>query len=118
VHAVPGHAEDLGQEQLDQPVVTDHLERELLALRRQADALVRSVLDQAVVGHPLQHRRGRGRGDAQALGHRAGTDGPLLAGLELVDRLGVVLGPLRIAALAVGVVGLRRAHTATSRPVR
>jgi hypothetical protein len=32
VHAVPGHVQDLGQEQLDQPVVADHLQRDAAAL--------------------------------------------------------------------------------------
>src|SRR4051794_35004922 len=35
MHPVPRHAEDLGQEELDQPVVADHLERDALALGRQ-----------------------------------------------------------------------------------
>ena len=35
VHAVPRHPERLGEVQLEQPVVADHLERELLAGVRQ-----------------------------------------------------------------------------------
>ena len=31
VHAVPRHAERLGEVELDQPVMADHLERQLLA---------------------------------------------------------------------------------------
>ena len=29
VHAIPGHLQRLGEEQLEQPVVADHLERDL-----------------------------------------------------------------------------------------
>ena len=34
VHAIPGHPELLGQEQLDQPVVAQHLERDPATLAR------------------------------------------------------------------------------------
>ena len=46
VHPIPGHAERLGQEQLEQAVVAQHLERHTLARRREPDAAVGLVLDQ------------------------------------------------------------------------
>ena len=47
VHFVPGHAEALDEEQLDQPVVADHLERDAAAALGEAGATVALVLDEA-----------------------------------------------------------------------
>ena len=47
VHAVPRHAEVLGEVQLEQAVVAQHLERDALALGGQRDAAVGHVLDEA-----------------------------------------------------------------------
>ena len=60
VDPVVGHPQRLGEVGLDQPVVADHLQRDLLAGRGQGDAPVGQVLDQAQLAEPLQHR-GRGR---------------------------------------------------------
>ena len=59
VDPVPGHAEDLREEELDQPVVADHLERDALPLGGQAGAVVGRVLDDALVGEAPEHARGR-----------------------------------------------------------
>ena len=46
VHAVPGHAERLGEVELEQAVVAQHLERDALARRGQAHAVVGLVRDE------------------------------------------------------------------------
>ncbi len=56
VDLVPRHPERLGEVGLDQPVVSDHLERDPLPGLGQDHAVVGPVLDQAQLGHPLQHR--------------------------------------------------------------
>ena len=62
VDAVPGHLQRLGEEQLDQPVVADHLERDPAPVGGQAHAAVGVVLDQAELAEALEHRRDRARG--------------------------------------------------------
>ena len=107
VHAVPGHSQDLGQEELDQPVVADHLEGDPLALRRQARAVIRLVLDHPLVRQALEHRGRRRRRDAETLRDCVEVaTGLVVAPLKLVDRLGVVLGTLVGAPLRMCVVGL------------
>ena len=61
VHAVPRHAEVLGEVELEQPVVAQHLERDALAGRREQHAAVGHVLDEAALGELLEHRRDRRR---------------------------------------------------------
>ena len=90
VHLVPGHAEALDEEQLDEPVVSDHLERDAPAALGETDAAVALVLDEAERGELAQHPRDRGGADLEQrreLGRRGGA----VAGLERVDRLRVVL---------------------------
>ncbi len=91
VHAVPGHPELLGEEQLEQPVVAQHLERDAAPLLGQPHAAVGLVLDQPDVGELAHHRRDRARGDAEALGELGGRDRGALTDLQRVHRLGVVL---------------------------
>ena len=50
VNAIPGHPELLGQEQLQQPVVAQHLERDPATLRGEPDAAVGLVLDEPELG--------------------------------------------------------------------
>ena len=91
VHLVPRHAEVLDQEQLQQPVVAQHLERGSRAARRQHDAVVRLVLDQAQRVELLDHaRHGRGR-DVQPVGERLRGHGAAGGRADLLDRLQVVL---------------------------
>ena len=62
----------------------------------------RAVLDQAQLGHPLQHRgHGPGR-DAEPLGQRRGPDRAVLAARERVDRLRVVLDRLGVGRRRAG----------------
>ena len=75
VHAVPRHAEVLGQVELEQAVVAQHLERQALALRGQRHAAVGDVLDEPLVGELAQHRRDRAGRDAEALGQQVRADG-------------------------------------------
>ena len=60
VHAVPRHAERLREVELEQPVVAEHLEREVAAAVGELDAVVGPVLDEAELGEALDHARRRG----------------------------------------------------------
>ena len=73
VDPVPGHLQDLGQEELDQAVVADHLERHPLAPLGQPGPVVGLVLDQALVAESLQHPGGRGRRHSEPLGDGVGV---------------------------------------------
>ena len=70
VDAVPRHPERLGEERLDQAVMAHHLEREPLARRREAHAVVGLVPHQARLVQALQHRGHGRRRDAEPLGER------------------------------------------------
>jgi len=56
------------EEQLDQPVMADRLQRGLFAGRCQAHALVAGMLDQTRIGQTAHHVGRRGRGDTQSSG--------------------------------------------------
>ncbi len=81
------------QIELEQAMVPDNLERDALAGRGQAGAVVGLVLEQLEGGQLLQHRRGRGGGDALIASERRDRCAPA-GGLELVDPLEVVLDRL------------------------
>ena len=99
VHLVPGHAEALDEEQLDEPVVADHLERDAPAALGEADAAVALVLDEAEGRELAQHPRDGGGADLEQ-GREVGRRGGAVARLERVDRLRVVLhGGGEIASL-------------------
>jgi hypothetical protein len=90
VHLVPGHAEALDEEQLDQPVMADHFERDTPAALGETDAVVALVLDEAELRHLPQHpgdRRGPDLEQGSQLGRRGGS----VSRFEGEDRLGVVL---------------------------
>ena len=91
VHAIPGHPELLGQEQLEQPVVAQHLKRDPATLVGEPHAVVGLVLDQPHLGELAHHRRDRARRDAQPLGQLIRRYRAALAGLQRIDRLGIVL---------------------------
>ena len=93
VHAVPRHVEPLGEVQLEQPVVAEHLERDALAVGGQLHAAVRLVADEAERPQLLDHAGGR-RGSPRAAPRAFGRHGGVAAPLERVDRLGVVLDGL------------------------
>ena len=90
VHLVPGHAEALDEEQLDEPVVPDHLERDTPPALGETDAAVALVLDEAQSGQLAQHPRDGGGADLEQRGE-VGRGRGAVAGLEGVDRLRVVL---------------------------
>ena len=91
VHPVPGHAERLGQVQLEQAMVADDLERQLEAAVGELDAVVGRVAREPHLVEPLDHRRsGRGR-HAQALGQGGGGHRVAPVVRQGVDRLRVVL---------------------------
>jgi hypothetical protein len=111
VHAVPRHAEVLGEVELEQAVVAQHLERDALALVGQLHARGRARARRGRSRRALQHRRRRRRRDAEPLGERVRPDGlAVRAALERVDRLRVVLD-------ASPWLAARRHQTLTSRPV-
>ena len=90
VHLVEAEPERLGEVELEEPVVADHLERDALAGRRQLDSVVRRVLGEPERGEAFHHRGHRRRADAHAL--RDGRRRRALAlEPELVDLLHVVL---------------------------
>ena len=90
VHLVPGHAEALDEEQLDEPVVADHLEGDAPAVLGEPHAAVALVLDEAERRELAQHPRDRRGADLEQRGE-VGRRGRAVAGLERVDRLRVVL---------------------------
>ena len=90
VHLVPGHPEALDEEQLDEPVVADHLERDAPPAFGQAYAAIPLVLDEPELRELAQHPRDRGGADLEQ-GREAGRRGGAVARLERVDRLRVVL---------------------------
>ena len=90
VHLIPGHAEALDEEQLDEPVVADHLEGDAPAAFGEADAPVALVLDEPERRELAQHPRD-GRGADLEEGRKVGGRGGAVAGFEGEDRLRVVL---------------------------
>src|SRR4051794_6848553 len=63
VDGVDVQAERLREVELEQPVVADHLERDLFAVARQVEAAVRLVLEQLERRELLDHRARRGGRD-------------------------------------------------------
>ena len=90
VDFVPGHAEALHEEELEQPMVADDLERDAGAVLGEADPAVGLVLDETEGRQLGQHPGDRGGADLQPLRERRRRHGAL-AGVERVDRLDVVL---------------------------
>ena len=90
VHAVPGHAELLDEVGLEQPVMAEHLERDLPPLVGELHAAVWDMADVAERRELLHHRGHRRRTDAEPLRERRGRGDPV-ALLERVNRLCVVL---------------------------
>jgi len=87
------HAQGLGEVQLEQAVMPNDLERDALAGVGEMGATVRLVRQQ-VERRELLHHRGRRRGsDAEVLRERADRHAAL-SGLQLEDRLQVVLDRL------------------------
>ena len=93
VHLVPGHLERLGQEQLEQAVPADHLQRQPLAGLGQAGSFIGGIRRQARLGEGLEHAGDRARRDGERLRQLAGTHGAagLAPGGDQRDRLDVVL---------------------------
>ena len=85
VGLVPGVAEHVGEEALDDAVPADRRNRQTAAGHRQLDAVVRLVVNEPAVGQALDGRGdGAGR-QAQPLGEDPGV-GPAVLG-QAVDRL-------------------------------
>src|SRR5581483_7686469 len=90
MHPLPAHTEALDEEELEQAVMADHLERDEAASLGQADTMVRLVLDETEAGELARHPRDRRGCDVEAVGQRVRRC-RLAAALEHVDRLDVVL---------------------------
>ena len=107
VDAIPGHAERVGEEGLEQAVMADHLEGDALTGLGQLDPVVRLVADQSEGVHALQHRRDRSRRYVEPLGQRGRADRPGIAGGQGVDRLRVILDRLVAPGAAAAPVAAR-----------
>ena len=115
VHAVPRHPEVLGEVELEQPVVAQHLERDALAGGGERDPAVGRVGDEPLLGELLDHAARRRGGHAEPRGEvvRGDAGSGLEALLQRVDGLRVVLDGLGRAGAV-----LRGGHqTLISRPV-
>jgi 1,4-dihydroxy-6-naphthoate synthase len=117
VDRVDVQPERLGEVELEQAVMADHLERDSLAVGCQTGAPVPLVLEELQRGELLDHcRRRRGR-HRLILCDRTDRHTPVL-GLELVDALQVVLDRLGETGLAhreqgnVAAVPIRVGHSA------
>ena len=73
VGLVPGVAEHVGEEALDDAVAADGGDRGAPAGGGELDAAVRPVVDQPAVGEPLDGGGDRARAHAEPLGQRAGV---------------------------------------------
>ena len=91
VHAIPGHSELLGEKQLKQPVMAQHLKRDPAALVGQPHAAIGLMLEQPHVRELAQHARHRPRRDAQTRGEIVRRHRRAAASLERVHRLRIVL---------------------------
>jgi hypothetical protein len=91
VDTIPRHSELLCQEQLEQAVVAEHLERHPPAPGGQPHPAVGLVLEQAEVGQLAHHRGDRSRGHPKPFGELGRRNGAAFAGLQGVHGLGVIL---------------------------
>jgi hypothetical protein len=83
---VPGIAEHVRQEALDDAMPADHGDRNAPSRGRQADAAIRRVLEEHALGEALDRRRDRPRRQIEGLGERAGV-GERRPAREAIDRL-------------------------------
>ena len=96
VHAIPRHAQLLGEVPLEQPVVPDHFQCHAPSSLGEPYPVIGLVGYEVLLGKPLDHRCGRGRCDGKPLGERrCRYRRPVPALFERVDRLGVVLHRVR-----------------------
>ena len=91
VNAVPGHAQGVGQEALEQAVMADHLQGQLAPICGKANPSIGRVRDQPQLAELLQHRRHRSGRDAEPFREGVGRDRLVAVGLKRKDRLGVIL---------------------------
>src|ERR687892_143681 len=103
-------SERVGQVQLEQAVVAQHLERHALARAREPHAVVGLSGGEAHRLEPLDHGRGGRRRHLEPFGDRRGGHGLRAALRERPDRLRVVLH-------GIGDLGPHGHHTLTRRPV-
>ena len=91
MHAIPGHPELLGEEQLEQAVMAQHLQRHSPALVGQPHTVIGLMLDDPDLGqlaHHARHRRGRHPEPRSEIVRR---DRRTAASLERIHRLRIVL---------------------------
>jgi len=82
VDLVPAHAENLHQEELDQPVAAQNVESETPPGLRELHTAVGHVVDQTALRQGLAHRRDRAWRDAQIVGDAPHADQPRGPGLR------------------------------------
>ena len=90
VHLVPAHPQALDQEQLEQAMVANHLERDRAPALGQARTAIELMLDEPERNELAQHPRHRRRANVEPLRESVRRRRPLTR-LERVDRLRVVL---------------------------
>ena len=95
VDLVPAVVQDPVQEQFDEPVVPNDLQRTCPAAVGQAGAVVLLVFDPGRIGlrQLLEHARDRGGRDRELLGQSGGC-GPLVIAGQLIDRLQAIVNRL------------------------
>ena len=93
VHLVPRHVQGLHEEQLEQAVPTDHLQRQPFTRRSELRPLVWGIRRQVCLGERLEHPRDRARRYAHGLGKLARADpvARAVAAGDEGDRLEVIL---------------------------
>ena len=90
VHVVPGVAEVRNEIGLDDAMASQHAERPVSSVLREAHAAVRLVFHQPSFGEPLHHATHRGRREVERVGDCRGGGRDATLG-QLVDDLEVVL---------------------------
>ena len=91
MHAIPGHPELLGEEQLEQAVMAQHLQRDSPALVGQAHTVIGLVLDDPDLGQLAHHPRHRSGCHPEPRREIVRRDRRAAASLKRIHRLRIVL---------------------------
>nr|WP_246632842.1 hypothetical protein [Pseudonocardia nigra] len=114
VHLVPRHAEDLGEEHLEQAVPPHDPQRVSRPVLGQPDPVTAKAANQIIRLQPLQHRRDSRSRHPQLAGHRRGRDSSAAVSRR-EDRLWVALNDLGVpdsaAPKTARTITVSRRHT-------
>ena len=91
VHAIPGHPELPGEEQLEQAVMAQHLQRHTPALVGQPHTVIRLVLDDPDLRQLAHHPRHRRRRHPEPCREIVRRHGRAATSLERIHRLRIIL---------------------------